>query len=259
MRVNNQFITLMNELQASLMTDEDLTVIAADTFARVRRNDSDDEITEVRDNPSSGHPHGTEERAIGEDSSPLKPRPNIVKLPITPPGEMIRGFFCAGTDVFDNMMPTAGTTASGAQPVQPTLPSTTRNPFPTPGETPPSYSTLIPPSLSHPSPSALRAGARAWREMHGKPANAGIDFRTGLSGHMALLSTSAHPHEYLEPGAAVSFRGMSNHTGLTMWKSAPRRQLAPPSSLAMPSYGTSPQREGTSDIGFSTRTPTDDD
>lgn len=54
------------------------------------------------------------------------------------------------------------------------------------------------PTHSNPSPSAMRAGAQAWRERQGRPARNGIDFRTGMSGHMALLSTHAHAHRYLD-------------------------------------------------------------
>jgi Zinc finger, C3HC4 type (RING finger) len=108
------------------------------------------------------------------------------------------------------------------------------------------------PAASHPSPSEMRAGAQAWRER--QSANAGaavtntdIDFRTGLSGHMALLSSHAHTHELLSPNtssirgaAAAAARGahhggsshqgggggrnastllkMSSHTGLTSSK-----------------------------------------
>ena len=259
MRVDNQFIALMNDLQLSLINDEDLTVIAADTFEKSRKNDDFDDITaEVRDNVSSGHPLGREERAIGEDTTPLKPRPTVVERPLTPPGDIGRGFFCAGTDVFDQMMP-LGRSRQHA----PSLPRSTGSPTVVGtfshslraalGESPPSS---LWHSVSPPSPSALRAGARAWREMHGRPPSAGIDFRTGLSGHMALLSTSAHPHDYLEPSRAETFRGMSNHTGLTMWKSA-RGQLNAPSSLAMPTFGSeSPQREEATTTTGST-TPTE--
>ena len=259
MRVDNQFIALMNDLQLSLINDEDLTVIAADTFekSRVNNEDFDDIKAEVRDNESSGHPPGREERALGEDTTPLKPRPTVVERPLTPPGDFSRGFFCAGTDVFDTMMPLGRSRqpppplprSAGSPAVVGTFSHSMRVAL---GESP---SSGMWHSVSHPSPSALRAGARAWREMHGRPPSAGIDFRTGLSGHSALLSTSAHPHDYLEPSRAHTFRGMSNHTGLTMWKSA-RGHLNSPGSLAMPTFGSdSPQRdEGSTTSGPTTPT-----
>lgn len=108
------------------------------------------------------------------------------------------------------------------------------------------------PTHSNPSPSAMRAGAQAWRERQGRPARNGIDFRTGMSGHMALLSTHAHAHRYLDeelssanlsaPGGTLhsnqsqyahsqyhpsnqhyttlnpTIPRMSSHTGLTMAK-----------------------------------------
>ena len=238
MRVDNQFISLMNELQHSLTTDEDLTVIAADTFSKPRSDGEKDGsagdhmLVEVRDNESSGHPLGSEQRAIGEDTTPLKPRPTTVERPITPPGDTTRGFFCSGTDVFDTMMPLGVTTPARQNP--PGIPGSVDRP-------------RIVRSLSHshPSPSALRAGARAWREMHGRPPSEAIDFRTGLSGHSALLSTSyLHPHDYLDPpraGVAEIFRGMSNHTGLTMWKPV-KRQLS----------AGSPSREEENTVGSRT-------
>jgi hypothetical protein len=65
-----------------------------------------------------------------------------------------------------------------------------------------------------------------------------------MSGHMALLSTHAHPHEYLEPVSSYSSAGgyhfprMSSHTGLTMAKpSAWGRALL--SSLTLPTFGIS--------------------
>ena len=75
-------------------------------------------------------------------------------------------------------------------------------------------------TFGYPSQSEMLAGARAWRERHGREAATGIDFRTGMSGHSALLSKKpGHPHEYLGNDESVrqpvSFR-MSSHTGLTM-------------------------------------------
>ena len=86
--------------------------------------------------------------------------------------------------------------------------------------------------------------------MHGRPASDGIDFRTGMSGHSALFSSSAHPHDYLAQTQRF-FAGMSNHTGLTMWK-APKFPFSltssgtvdegvsaePPANLTFPSPGS---------------------
>ena len=256
--MDNQFIAMMNELQVSLMTDEDLTVIPADTFHSKHKDDIAEIQAEVRDNESSNHLAGMEERALGEVSTPLKPRP--MERPLTPPGDVSRSFFCSGSDVFDTVMPMSS--MSRGPPALPNSDSPSiMETFSQPqrSDSAEQTPTRLFQSATHPSPSALKAGARAWREMHGRPANAnfGIDFRTGLSGHMALLSTSAHPHEYLEPGnqRGSNFRGMSNHTGLTMWKPARRQLPRQTNNLSMPSFGGSPQREDSSTLDSMTPTP----
>lgn len=238
-RIDNQFISLMNELQVSLMEDEDLTVIAADTFHKNIENDPSAASIRVRDTVELQQPDMRTSTTY-EDHTPLKPR--FTERPMTPPGDSSRGmFFCSGSDVLNAVLPLS---ISRAQP--PALPSAARSPAiaqefntyaPTESRHPPQqfhHQQYTPPnpnftdnvettptrmltSVSHPSPSALRAGARAWREMHGRPPSDGIDFRTGMSGHSALFSSSAHPHDYLVQTQRF-FDGMSNHTGLTMWK-----------------------------------------
>lgn len=238
-KVDNQFISLMNELQMSLMTDEDLTVIPADTF-QAKADEPKDLEVEVRDNESSiNRLPAREERAVNEDSTPLKPR--IPHLPAAPPGDdiMDSGYFCHG-GVFYNMMPAGAPTPPRGLPSSESATVTEGMASPQGShsiERTPIASRILK-SAPHPSPNALKAGARAWRELHGRPTseNIGIDFRTGLSGHMALLSTSAHPHDYLRRNN--TFGGMSNHTGLSMWK--PARP-----TLAMPSFGESPPRGST--------------
>jgi hypothetical protein len=210
----------MSELQVSLMADEDLTVIAAHAFHE-KEQDEDEIKADVRDNESSGHPLGQEVRSISyEDSTPLKPRP--MERPQTPPGDTSRGFFCSGVDVFDNVIPLSTSSPVIAQLTQ----AQSSNSL----ESPP---TRLYPSPSHHSPSVLKAGALAWREMNGRAASAnlGIDFRTGMSGHSALTSSS--PHDYLDPRKARMSMGMSSHTGLTMWK-ANRQQPTRSANLSMP-------------------------
>ena len=286
-KIDNQFIAFMNELQVSLMSDEDLTVIAADTFhknienndpsgggstgaTKVRTRDVDaspfDRQPSEQIRPSNTHIESLEPERVNntyEDSTPLKPR--FTERPVTPPGTSSRGsFFCSSSDVLNAVLPLSSTTT---QP--PALPPVTRSPaiareynnmsrqqrnqlsnyqnYPqTPRYDRRSYAsvedtpTRILTSASPPSPRALRAGARAWREMHGRPASNGIDFRTGMSGHSALFSSSAHPHDYL--GATQRFfTGMSNHTGLTMWK-APKFPFSLTSS-ATTDEGTSAEHQ----------------
>ena len=254
----------MSELQVSLMTDEDLTVIAADTF-QGKHSSSKNGIPieppteEVRDNESSGHLNGQEVRSItSEDTTPLKPRPDRPGRPQTPPSELTRGFLCgSATDVFDTIMPLGGT-SENRQPQQQhqhRLPNVMQTPAvsqllseasqqrisddaststATVTSTPTRMVTSAP--HSNPSPSALKAGARAWREMHGRAPIHNVDFRTGMSGHAALTSINTHPHDYLEGPPMTSFRGMSNHTALTMWKPFRRQQHTVNNSLSMPTY-----------------------
>jgi hypothetical protein len=247
MRVDNQFISLMNELQASLMADEDLTVITADTFQDKGKSDSQ---AEVRDNESSGHLMGQEVRSNNtEDSTPLKPRP--MERPVTPPTDISRGFFCSSGSVFDSVITMSASSSSRQPPalssaaspaIAEALYQAQANRSNSAESTP---TRMFRSSAPHPSPSALKAGARAWREMHGRAASAnlgtGIDFRTGMSGHSALMSASAHPHDYLDPRARGGNFRMSNHTGLTMWKSPFAHWRLPSgtrtNNLAMPSFG----------------------
>ena len=259
----------MNDLQASLAADEDLTVIAADTFIEKSNSLVEDE-EEKRDGfdvfpKESLRPVGPELRSNTEDDyTPLKPRP--MERPVTPPGETIpRGFFCGSAgDVFDTVMPLAGRSRQA-----PALPTSTPNPAIVEElersqgnhirSTAESTPTRIFPSSSHPSPSALKAGARAWREMHGRPASKMVDFRTGLSGQRGLTSASSHPHDYLDP--RNSFLGYSNHSGLTMWKKVNRSagyHGSRVSNLSTPSHGSSLVQDSDDDTFIpSLASPTD--
>ena len=300
-KIDNQFIAFMNELQVSLMSDEDLTVIAADTFHKNLENNDpsgggstnsqtvrtrNQDVTPLDATRSANAPEPARSNNAGvvvpeairptntyEDSTPLKPRFN--ERPMTPPGPSSRGsFFCSSSDVLNAFAPLSSSeTQTPALPNVAPTPAIARefnnmsvqernqlqqNAYPqTPRhdhrgqhyveDTP----TRILTSASHPSPSALRAGARAWREMHGRQASNGIDFRTGMSGHSALFSSSAHTHDYLASTKGF-FAGMSNHTGLTMWK-APKfpyslttsytadegTEAEAPSNLTFPSPGSS--------------------
>lgn len=259
-KIDNQFISLMNELQVSLMSDEDLTVIAADAF---KKKQSDDIMEEIEmDKIDLEQPLSQEVRMdekFDQDSTPLKPRP--MERPMTPPHaiESSRGFFCTSGDMFDAVIPMS----SGASRPRAPLPSATQTPAivehlaqtnsnlstSTTDSTP---TPRIFASASNPSPNALRAGARAWREIHGQPYGevlGGVDFRTGMSGHTALNRTvSSHPHDYLNPRGTVNFRGgFSNHSGLTMWKKKSTSSSRGATSsmahhhLAMPMFPAGPE------------------
>jgi len=92
--------------------------------------------------------------------------------------------------------------------------------------------------LEHPSTVRMPAGALAWRERPAGDGRASINFRTGMSGHKALLSNHSHPHDFLVPdrvggdlattpsdlsmvqtpggGRKNGLLKMSTHSGLTM-------------------------------------------
>jgi len=235
-KVDNMFIRLMNDLQISLMTDEDLTVIVADTFVNAAEKKPEPrQEDETRDKEPSEIQHNAASLTIStvDDSGPVKPKFN---LPNNAQEERqdahgtptvlttaARGFACFANDMFDTISGQGSGDESEYQKLRRQQDIST----PIPGAKPVATISGMPPNLfpsaSHPSPSAMSAGARAWRELHGKQESKGnVDFKTGMSGHMALLSSHAHPHEYLGTGlqrsAIANFRGMSNHTGLTITK-----------------------------------------
>ena len=236
-KVDNMFIRLMNDLQVSLMTGEDLTVIVADTFVNAaNKNDSVLKISgdEKRDKESISR--GIEPRlarvsSIEEPDDAGSPKPPAFRVHNQPQEERqdppgvhpaaishaSSGFACFANDMFDSISGAASTDETEFQKLRRQQGLATPDPKATARSIEANPATLFP-SASHPSPSAMSAGARAWREMHGRQEHAsGIDFKTGMSGHMALLSSHAHPHEYL--GARLpSFHGMSNHTGLSITK-----------------------------------------
>lgn len=236
-KVDNMFIRLMNDLQVSLMTDEDLTVIVADTFANAM--DKKENVLQRRqDEALDKEPvtRGIEPRLARissieepEDTGPVKPpafrvqnqpqeqRQDPPGMPPSAISNAASGFACFANDMFDSISGTASTDETEFQKLRRQQGLATPNPRATTTSIDANPATLFP-SASHPSPSAMSAGARAWREMHGRQeTTSGIDFKTGMSGHMALLSSHAHPHEYL--GARLpSFHGMSNHSGLSITK-----------------------------------------
>jgi hypothetical protein len=241
-KVDNMFIRLMNDLQISLMTDEDLTVIVADTFIQApSKKPENRQLNEARDQMT---PRKSNESGYSSPVKPPKPGQQQEERQDTHAAAQpaavtntARGFACFANDVFDTISGTGsddtefqkfrrhqGMSTPTSSPHKGSIfaDATTCN-IPGAGCTMPSnMATTLFPSASHPSPSAMSAGARAWRELHGREEAKGgaVDFKTGMSGHMALLSSHAHPHEYLgnHRHAIANFRGMSNHTGLTMTK-----------------------------------------
>lgn len=260
-RIDNQFIRFMNELQHSLKTDEDLTVILADAFsappaASLKEDIEIDAVDEEKEEKTSSP----------DDHHPQKPPKEAENNQIATPPRTSR-FACFAGGVF------GGTGGSCSQEdaqgflrsALSTNPEWTIHRGSGSHDVDPDASRLFP-RARNPSPSAMRAGAQAWREQFGRaPANeCSINFRTGMSGHMALLSTHAHPHQYLdhhhEPSLSSSRSGstglgyrsagrmsshtglkMSSHTGLTMTKLPSLQGIL--SSLTLPAPNTPPRSE----------------
>jgi hypothetical protein len=255
-KVDNYFLRLLNDLQVSLQKDEDMTVICADTFSAVDHTVPSQATappastsaslpppaTEIvsgsrQHSMSSTKEHQSESYASiarrddvddGNDSETDMLKPFKMERQITPPlppqstGSRL---VCFANDVFDPASPQeAGRMllASMSHPFLQSMGSTDNND----NNSVISTSTVannIFSTVSQPSPNEMREGARAWRERNNRAPINGIDFRTGMSGHMALLSSHAHPHEYLEQKAATiaieSSRSrqlkMSSHMGLS--------------------------------------------
>lgn len=191
-KVDNQFIRYMNDLQHSLQNDEDLTVILADTFSPPA------ELQECATPVKTDSNKNEKDEEWDDHSLVIKLTPP--ERSTTPPlqGSRVSRFSCFSGGVFDD-----DDTGQNEGRVRS-----------------PDAATLFS-SSTHPSPRAMRAGAQAWRERQGRPhdKDLGIDFRTGMSGHTALLSSHTNSHKYLEP----SFRAysktrmtMSSHSGLGM-------------------------------------------
>jgi hypothetical protein len=236
-RVDNQFIHLLNDLQISLQNDEDMTVICADTFSAVDGGGSErtEPYTQSRQSSfadskasvAAARPVSPPEEQNENEVSPDIIKPLQMERQITPPRLQQQStgsrLVCFASDVFDPSSPQeAGRMllASMSQPFLQSLGSSDNNDNNSVISTNTATQNLFS-TMSQPSPNEMRAGARAWRERNNRDPSSGIDFRTGMSGHMALLSSHAHPHEYLEQKAAtiVSSRGrqlkMSSHMGLS--------------------------------------------
>jgi hypothetical protein len=232
-------------LQHSLKSDEDLTVILADTFSAPLETSKQDISTVEKEEKSTA----PEER----NDYPQKP-PRVT----TPPFEPSRAgrFACFAGGVF-------GDDVSGREQATAALRSAWDNPEYNPlrlGGSQDSETEVcrLFGVTSQPSPSAMRAGAQAWREQHGRTAStdSSINFRTGMSGHMALLSTHAHSHEYLEPNwmtRPTPTRMMSSHTGLTMPKMPTLQGILNSLTLPVPTTVSSaaPRREANGTIQHS--------
>jgi hypothetical protein len=232
-KIDNQFIRFINELQHSLQRDEDLTVILADTFAAPSEPTvpMTDVATVVKE----------EKKEAPDTDYPLKPPAR----PQTPPLISSRAsrFACFAGGVFGD---DHGENDDSVDRLRFSF-SNELNLLRGSQDADPEASQLFP-ITNQPSPSAMRAGAQAWRELNiGTPSSdSSINFRTGMSGHLALLSTHAHAHEYLEPQQwnqprsrqSTTSHRMSSHTGLTMPKMPTLQGIL--NSLTLPISTTTP-------------------
>jgi hypothetical protein len=255
-QVDNQFIRLMKDLQLALQNDQDLTVIVADAFiAAPKTTDGSQASTMDSQQSISSQTAGNDGSTLRTESQLVSSQNNahsdVVKpnrlestalaidTPETRHRSCANSFACFAGDVFENDLDEQN--------------SVSQSPSLAYSNSTPSVSTQAPelfPSASHPSPTALRAGAEAWRAQYGQDAFTGIDFRTGMSGHLGLVSSQTHPHEYLKKSytggsATYNMPKMSSHTGLTMQK--PRLLTGILSSLTLPSFSTVSQTEESRD------------
>jgi len=198
--IDNQFIRMLNSLQVSLQKDEDLTVIVADAFSSV----SDEELTATSiDDNSSSKLNAVASKEMDEIDRQKARNAESQALEQPQPSQMFGRLGCFAGSMFD--MDDVD---------QPTLPAPTSTFLQALNE---EVDNLMP-STAYPSHSAMRAGAQAWRDRNRQEARNGINFRTGMSGHMGV-SNSRHPHEYLDPETrqdsfAPKLR-MSSHLGLS--------------------------------------------
>jgi len=257
--LDTQFIAMMRDLQYALTQDEDLTVIGADTFNNVGTE-------EIKVN--------TEERikesVAGTKSDDLF-KPHRLDRQVTPPILQESGLVCFS-------VPNVFCAFEGGSLSPPLLATPRRNDREEDiiagilgacsqgdensildqalggisfgdGTSSVDQSSPHRQSRNHPSPRALSAGARAWRERNGREPSFGVDFRTGFSGHMALTSTHAQSHDDMFERKNTS-RKMSSHSGLNLWRPSrgSRRTAESSDALNMPSFTSAPSINEGNDV-----------
>lgn len=226
-KIDSHFITLMNDLQTSLSNDEDLTVIGGETFSKA---DNEVLIQQATGQESDEEGETSMEVVQQQDLQEIF-KPHLLERADSPPVLQHLGLGCFSHEVLDPLF-ARNSPATLLNEVRQTLSFTDET---SERESPRS----LYPTSSHPSPGAMSEGARAWRERNGHPESTSVDFRTGRSGHMALLSAHApsHPHEYLRPAGRA--RKMSSHSGLTVG----RRSRPPNLPAFTPGRGISESKE----------------
>ena len=235
-KIDNSFIRLMNELQHSLEKDEDLTVICRSTFTDLDTSNRGFDLEHI-EQPillEEKKENREQESTTPRSAPPAMPSPNLSEtdstnsLPFYPPKPSTRALeehsrsqtslICFSPE--EILQPDSIAESFSMTDVTASARQLLRGVGGSQGQDTESPVRASITNAAYPTQSEMLAGARAWRERHGRPAATGIDFRTGMSGHAALMSTKqGHPHEYLENNESirkpVSFR-MSSHTGLTM-------------------------------------------
>lgn len=202
----------MNNLQESLFTDEDLTVIAADTF----ENDGGAIVIPQDEDQRSDIGH------TFSDDSDLR-KPSALVRQSTPP--MDSGLSACSMGSVFQWTATLGGDDDPVPPLASIAPASSADCL---GLGPVLQAEhlqeqAIEPARVHPqarrSPPRTRelsAEAEAWRERYyqNPQRSRGVDFRTGLSGHQGLANYMVHPHAYLDHHTRTIPK-MSNHSGLS--------------------------------------------
>lgn len=213
----------MQNLQASLFNDEDLTITASG-----KDQDADSgEAVALSQLPEELQHNETIGNASSDESFLAKPQP-LVRQP-TPP----MGFSCFGTGMLQAISGAVGTYDDDEEPPNiHRLPPASAVEAPIemraaagiarpPSEIQPNGSNSTVESVSPRASQRLSVRADAMYQERSR-----VDFRTGMSGHMGLASYMVHPHVYLEERAASSrapgLLKMSGHTGLTVSRATDR-------------------------------------
>lgn len=193
-KVDNNFIRLMNQLQDSLENDEDLTVICGRTLADASKAEAATpaplvEVTQDANvhNAQDGPQKPPRLNTLQEEDQANASQPSSPFICFTNPM-----FSCDG-DEAEEESDTSGI-----------LPSFS------------SHSLLA--TEREPSQYQLSAGARAWRERN--LGDERVNFRTGMSGHMGLVSSNSHSHSYLE-SQSYKMGKMSSHRGVSSLSASP--------------------------------------
>lgn len=217
-KTDSQLVTMMQDLQTSLLNDEDLTVIGADTFSevdmKVRFNNFMDE---QEDRKIAAHDSDSD-NSIAEGKGAL-----VYKRADSPPSIVPQSSFgCFPEGMFGDFGGLSSrrqesSSSSQSEVVAGVMRALSFSDDRSTSDAQRASRRVLHQASSHPSPRAMSAGAQAWRDRNNRPASRGIDFRTGMSGHMALLSTQVHrdPHSYLRTNTSMLGK-MSAHTGLTL-------------------------------------------